>query len=142
MKVLLDTNVLISYLLTSEKEGTIATIVEAGFRGAYTLLLPPELTAELQTKMATKGYLARKISQGTVEKFITALSSIAEIPFPIVEPIPAVGRDVKDDYLLAYAVVGDADYLVTGDEDLLVVGKIGSVNITSPSAFLELLVKQ
>jgi predicted nucleic acid-binding protein len=53
-----------------------------------------------------------------------------------------VGRDVKDDYLLAYAVVGDADYLVTGDEDLLVVGKIGSVNITSPSAFLELLVKQ
>jgi predicted nucleic acid-binding protein len=87
MRVLLDTNVLISYLLTSEKERTIATIVEAWFRGAYTLLLPPEFTAELQKKMAAKGYLARKISQGAVETFITALSSIAEIPFPIVESI-------------------------------------------------------
>jgi len=36
---------------------------------------------------------------------------------------PAITRDRSDDYLLAYALVGQADYLVTGDRGLLVRGK-------------------
>lgn len=55
--------------------------------------------------------------------------------------IPRITRDLKDDYLLAYAVVGEADYLVTGDKDLLVLEKIGEVAIVSPADFAKLLTR-
>ena len=50
--------------------------------------------------------------------------------------MPSVTRDRKDDYLLAYAVVGRADYLVTGDRDLLVLGEVEGVRIVSPAGFV------
>jgi predicted nucleic acid-binding protein len=46
-----------------------------------------------------------------------------------------VTRDIKDDYLLAYALVGRADYLVTGGEDLLVLGDVEGVKIVRPAEF-------
>lgn len=59
---------------------------------------------------------------------------------PIEESIPAVTRDPKDDYLLAYALVGKADYLVTGDKDLLVLqAEIPDFEIVSPRQFSEIL---
>jgi predicted nucleic acid-binding protein len=105
MKVLFDTNVLISYLLTSEGEGTIATIIERGFAGDYDFVVPDEVITELRRKLTDKAWLAGRIPQSTAEKFITALREIAIIPPPITEPIPEVGRDVKDDYLFAYGTV-------------------------------------
>lgn len=140
MRVLFDTNVLISYLLTPTK-GTITTIVEAGFEKKYQLLLPNEVVTELRKKIAQKTYLSQKISQPTIQKFINALSVIAETLSPITESIPEVGRDFKDDYLLAYSFVGDADYLVTGDKDLLILKQIHKVKIVSPSEFLSVLKK-
>ena len=46
---------------------------------------------------------------------------------------------VKDDYLLAYALVGSADYLATGDDDLPDLGEVEGVRIVSPSDFAEAL---
>lgn len=138
MKVLFDTNVLISYLLTPNK-GTVTTIVEAGFEEKYQLLLPNEVITELKKKIAEKSYLSEKISKSSIQKFINALLTIAEVVSPITEPIPKVGRDFKDDYLLAYAIVGNADYLVTGDRDLLILKRIHKIKIVSPSKFLSVL---
>lgn len=139
MRVLFDANVLISYLLTPKEEGTITTVIESGFKEKYQLLLPSELITELRKKIAEKAYLSQKISKSSTQKFITALSAIAEILSPITESIPKVGRDFKDDYLLAYAMVGDADYLVTGDDDLLVLKQIHKIKIVSPLEFLQVL---
>jgi predicted nucleic acid-binding protein len=55
-----------------------------------------------------------------------------------VSPLPLT-RDPKDDYLLTYALAGQADYLVTGDADLLVLGQVGTVRIVSPADFAALL---
>lgn len=142
MKVIFDANVLISYLLTSEKEGTISTIVEAGFEGKYLLILPHEVVSELRKKITVKEYLSLRIPQPTAEKFITALCVIADIPSPIAEVIPEVGRDLKDDYLLAYGTVEECEYLVTGDEDLLVLEQVGKLKIVSPAEFYEILKKK
>lgn len=142
MKVIFDANVLISYLLTSEKEGTIATVVEAGFVGKYLLILPREVISELRKKITVKEYLSQRIPQPTTEKFITALRVIADIPSPITEVIPKVGRDLKDDYLLAYGTIEECDYLVTGDDDLLVLKKVGKLTIVSPAEFYEILKKR
>ena len=43
MRVLLDTNVLVSYLLTPAAGGSIATIMDAVIQGAFTLIMPPDL---------------------------------------------------------------------------------------------------
>jgi putative PIN family toxin of toxin-antitoxin system len=139
MKVLFDTNVLISYLLTSEREGAIATIIERGFAGDYHFVIPDEVITELRKKLAEKDWLAVRIPQSTAEKFITALHAVAIIPPRITEPIPEVGRDIKDDYLFAYGTVAGCDYLVTGDPDVLVIEKIGQLQIVSPAAFQKML---
>jgi len=138
MRVLFDTNVLISYLLTP-KTGTINTIVEAAFERKFQLLLPNEVVTELKKKIAKKSYLSEKISKSSIQKFTNAFSTIAEVLLPITQPIPKIGRDFKDDYLLAYSVVGDADYLVTGDKDLLVLRQVYKVKIVNPSKFLKVL---
>jgi putative PIN family toxin of toxin-antitoxin system len=139
MKVLFDTNVLISYLLTPEGEGTIATIIERGFAGDYHFVVPDEVITELRNKLTDKAWLAVRIPQSTAEKFITALREIAIIPPQITEPIPEVGRDEKDDYLFAYGTVAGCDYLVSGDPGVLSVEKIGHLQIVSPAAFQKIV---
>ncbi|TAK30785.1 MAG: putative toxin-antitoxin system toxin component, PIN family [Chloroflexota bacterium] len=139
MRVLLDVNLLISYLLPSSKQQTIAAIVEAAFEGSFTLLLPPELVQEFSTTIGAKRYLARRIRPEDATSLVTLLSQVAEIIPPISGKIPAVCRDAKDDYLLAYALVGQADYLVTGDNDLLVLGEVERMRIVSPADFLKVL---
>lgn len=142
MNVLHDANVLISYLLTSEKEGTIATIIEAGIEGTYDFYLPSEVIAELYKKISEKEFLAQRIPKPTAEKFISALKAIAITPSPITEPIPEIGRDLKDDYLIAYGTVGECDYLVSGDDDLQVLKQVGNLKIVSPNEFYEVLKKK
>ena len=64
---------------------------------------------------------------------------VAEPMLTITEEIPPVSRDPKDDYLLAYGLVGGADYLVTGDEDLLTLRDVEGLKIVSPREFVTLL---
>jgi putative PIN family toxin of toxin-antitoxin system len=139
MKVLFDTNVLISYLLASDGKGTIATIIERGFQGDYQFVVPDEVITELRKKLSEKEWLSVRIPQATAEKFITAVRAIAIIPPHITEPIPEVGRDVRDDYLFAYGTVGECDYLVSGDPGVLVVKKVRKLHIISPAEFYKRL---
>ena len=124
MRALLDTNVFISHLLTPGRGGSIQAIMEALLEGRFTLLLPDEALQELAETAANKPHLANKITPAQLALLRDLLQSVAERIAPIEEAIPAIGRDRKDDYLIAYAVVGEADYLVTGDKDLLVLEEI------------------
>lgn len=139
MRVLLDTNILLSYLLTSYQQSLIHRIVVAGLSGAFVILLPGELLDEMARKARGKKYLADRISPNELQEFARILSDLAETIPVITEEIPAVTRDPKDDYLLAYAVVGEADYLVTGDDDLLVLGNVEGVKIVTAREFLAIL---
>lgn len=125
MRALLDTNVIISYLLTPHRESAPRIVLEAALDGVFTLLVADAILAELARRASTKPYLAQRITPDDLDRLIRALGTVAiRIP-AITDAIPAVGRDPKDDYLLAYAVVGRADYLVTGDQDLLSLEGIG-----------------
>jgi uncharacterized protein len=143
MRALLDANILISYLLTPES-GTIAQVVDAGISGRYTLLLPEELLSEFVEKARAKPYLAERIAVEELRELAEVLTEMSEAIPRISGEIPAVTRDPKDDYLLAYALVGQADYLVTGDSDLLVLRQIESgdgavARIVTPRAFAEII---
>lgn len=139
MRVLLDANIYISYLLRVSEASAVHRIVDAVLREVFVLLVPDELLQELTRKVTTKRYLARRISQSTLEGLVDLLVYTGEPLSPITEEIPAISRDRKDDYLLAYALIGAADYLVTGDADLLVLKEIEGVRIITPATFLEVL---
>lgn len=54
-----------------------------------------------------------------------------------IESIVTVCRDPNDNFLLALAKDGKADYLLTGDNDLLVIKKLGKTKIIKIVEFME-----
>jgi putative PIN family toxin of toxin-antitoxin system len=115
--------------------------MEALLDGRFTLLLPGEALQELAETAASKPHLANKIAPAQLALLHDLLQSVAEHIAPFEGTFPSIGRDRKDDYLIAYAVVGEADYLVTGDKDLLVLGSVGGVTIVTPVYFADLLIQ-
>ena len=139
MRVLVDTNLFIAYLLKPHGDSFIAVLFRAISAGEVTLLLPEMLLEEIERVAKHKPNLARLISGERLEQFLEQLRLLGEEIPPITDPIPPIVRDVKDDYLIAYAVVGRADYLISGDNDLLVLGAVGSVSIVNSGQFRQIL---
>ena len=54
-----------------------------------------------------------------------------------VEGSVSVCRNTEDDFLLALAKDGKADYLITGDRDLLILEKFGKTKIKTFVVFLD-----
>lgn len=139
MRALLDTNVFISYMLTPQHVGSVKTIFEALDRNQFTLLLPDEVVDEILDVIANHPHLMGRVGSDKLTTFLKLLTTVAEGIPRIEQTIPAIARGAKDDYLLTYAVVGQAGYLVTGDKDLLVLEEIAGVKIVSTVAFADLL---
>ena len=136
VRALLDTNVLISYLLSPLAATPPAECVRAGFSGRYALLWSPEIGAELKEKVAVKPYLATRIPPHDVDALIRLLTATADLLPPVVAIVPSIGRDPDDDVFLVQADLGNADVLVTGDEDLLTLRFHKGVWILSPAEFV------
>ncbi len=120
MRTLVDTNVLFSKLMAKGKPySTVDQVIISAIQGNHALLVPEEVIDELRRARASKPFLPERITQDELTEFIELLRGIAEIIPRQLDPIPAVLRDPKDDFLLTAAALGDADYLVTGDRDLL-----------------------
>jgi len=139
MRVLLDTNIFISYLLSINSNRVVAKIVKAAVTGDYQLLIIEELLIEIIRTVQNKPDLQARIPLEVLEQLITILRTLAETIPTIEAKIPSLTRDPKDDYLLAYALVGGADYLVTDDKDLLVLKRVADVIIISIHDFWVLL---
>ena len=139
MKVLLDTNVMLSYMLAPTTPRAITTVVTACLsHDEIDVLVPREQSAEFATKAASKRYFRTRIPRAAIDDFVRQLTTLAEL-LPPLDGIAAYTRDPKDDYLVAYGVVNEVDYLVTGDADLLVLDRVGTLEIVKPSQFLGVL---
>lgn len=140
MRVLIDTNVLISYLVQPGRQGAVGAVVQAALEGRFTLLMPQAVLDEVDVTVRSKPRLARRIPLRELELFKDLLTQFSEHITALEEPFPAVTRDRNDDYLLAYAQIAAADYLVTGDKDLLSLeGQLAGFKIVTPSQFAALL---
>ena len=141
MRVLVDTNVYVSRLLIGSRSFSgVARLIDAAILGEYILLLPEEVLDELRGLRERKAYLRNRITQRDVDDLIRVLQSVAVILPRQTNPIPAVLRDPKDDFLLTAAVLGEADYLVTWDRDILDIRKaIMRPSILTVAEFLTLL---
>ena len=114
MSVVLDTNVLISAVLSAQ--GTPARLVRAARDGRLDVVASPLLLAELRNVLR-RDRLRRFLSLVEVDELVEELARLFRI-----EPDPEPGvpelRDHKDDYVLFLARHVGADYIVSGDADL------------------------
>lgn len=83
--------------------------------------------------------LTRKYRGAANANFQTILDILASAEIVIVDEIPAVSRDPKDDKFLATAALAGAEYLVSEDQDLLVLREQSGVRIVDAATFLDLL---
>ena len=136
MRVVLDTNLLVSYLLTHRPP--IATLIDQVLiRDDFELVTAPELLAELDRVLAypkLQQYYAVEDRTRFVA-LVMALSEVVELP----ETIPRICRDADDDRVIACAVVGQADVIVSGDQDLLALERVGAIPIVTAARFLAML---
>ena len=57
----------------------------------------------------------------------------------LADTFPQYTTDADDDYLVAYAVVHEVDYLVTGDRHLLVLEQVQDTRVVLPAVVIDLL---
>lgn len=137
MRVILDTNILVSALI--RRNSIPGQIFEAWFEGCFVLLVHPLLLEELRA-VTRRPRIRALIRPSEAGRLINQIRALAE---PVTD-LPATRRseDPADDFLLAMCEAGQADYLVTGDKsDLLVLGRHDRTSIVTARAFLEVLVK-
>jgi hypothetical protein len=122
IKIIIDTNLWISFVI-SKKFNLFDNLL---FSGRARLLFSKELIDEIQQtilKPKLKKYFgnrALEIMLLAFEPFIDLIETKSNI---------STCRDPKDNFLLALAKDGGADYLITGDNDLLDLVKFEKTNI-------------
>lgn len=135
MRVVLDTNILISALLIPS--GNPAVIYFAWERRSFVLLTCAEQLDELRETLR-RPQLAARIKPYRAGRLVNELRDMAQI----VGSLPEVRRssDPNDDFLLALCEAGNADYLVTGDKSgLLSLKRHRATKIVSAKDFADLL---
>jgi putative PIN family toxin of toxin-antitoxin system len=136
IRAVLDTNLLVSYLLTHRPP--IATLIDEHLaQERFCLVTGAHLLEELD-RVLRYPKLQRYYSEEARTRFvalIAALSEVVELP----ESVPPISRDPDDDWVIACAVVGQADVIVSGDRDLLALEQVGRIPILSAAQVLEIL---
>ncbi len=131
MRIVLDTNVLISALLFG---GNPREILDRVIRGEVILYLSEPILTELGNVLQRSkcGFPHTIVSQ-----IVTELSAISELVLPA-EITQEIKADEADNHVLECAVEAHADYIVSGDSHLLELKKYRSFQVVSPQQFLVL----
>jgi uncharacterized protein len=135
MRVVLDTNILLSALIN--RHGTPAQLITGWRERRYDLITSTEQLIELGD-VARRPVLRARIVPATVGRLIRDLGKLAEV----LTRLHAVERsaDPADNFLLAMAEAGDANYLVSGDRrGVLALGTHGITQIVRARDFLGVL---
>ncbi len=134
IKVIIDTNLFISFLIGKKLKGLKQRLCDASVE----LIFAEQNLFEI--RMVTSREKFRKYFEfNMVEDLINFIQITGKV-FKI-EEITEICRDPKDDFLLALAQISSADYLVTGDKDLLNIGKIAQTSIVSIDEFEKIIDK-
>ncbi|MEO6168565.1 MAG: putative toxin-antitoxin system toxin component, PIN family [Chitinophagales bacterium] len=97
-------------------------------------LFSNELLNEISVA-GTKPKLKKYFSSNALQEMLLNMEDYIELVE--VKSKINICRDIKDNFLLALAKDGRADFLLTGDKDLLTLQKYGKTEILSNSMFLE-----
>ena len=130
LKLIIDTNLWVSFVI-SKKLNLLDPLL---FAGDARLLFSTELITEIQETI-TKPRLKKYFATNALEEMLSAFEPYIDLIE--VESMVTICRDPKDNFLLALAKDGKADYLLTGDKDLLDLIKFGKTKIKTITAFID-----
>ena len=134
MRVILDTNILLSGLLSPL--GAPAKLLDAWERKTFTLVACDALITEFR-EVAGRPFFRARLRASAAELLAAGLRDFSLFcPNLLSDP---VAPDPKDSYLLALAEAGEAEFLVTGDKQLQSMKHHKSTRIVTPGAMIELL---
>lgn len=127
-KIVIDTNLWISYLITKGFKRLDKLIYSDKARLIFSQELIDEFIAVTQRPKFRKYFSSVDIAKlleifGTYGELIKVTSNVL------------VCRDLKDNFLLSLSFDGHADFLITGDYDLLELKKFGETNILTIAEF-------
>lgn len=130
MKIVLDTNVLVSGIFFS---GPPLEILKAWRERKIQLLLSDEVLDEYRRVAAELGTQFPAIDISSLLDLITVYSNIIE---PVTLPEP-VCTDPDDDKFIACAIAGKSGIIVSGDKQLLKVDGYRKIRVIKPRDFVE-----
>jgi putative PIN family toxin of toxin-antitoxin system len=130
MKVVFDTNVLLSAFLT---EGLCSKLLLRAKRGEFDLYLCPFILHEFRDKLKNK----IRATSIEIREAISLVREAASMTAPEISDVRVykASKDPDDDKVIECAVSVGADYIVTGDSDLRQIESYGAVRIISPRSF-------
>jgi len=130
MKIVLDTNVLISGLFWPG--GPPRIILDMWLSGRISVLASQEIVDEYRGVVQRLGQKRNVDVRKLLERLLMMVDYVMTSPLPT-----QVCDDPDDDKFLAAATAGRVKYLVTGDRALLRVGRFRKTEIVTPSTFLK-----
>ncbi|MEK7510045.1 MAG: putative toxin-antitoxin system toxin component, PIN family [Patescibacteria group bacterium] len=131
LRVVLDTNVYISAILTSGKP---RDVLELGRKRKIRLLISGAILQEIERVLRLK---IEKPAQ-EIARILISLQMVSEFVSPQ-KTISKIKSDPPDNRILECAHEGKADYIVSGDtKHLLPLKKYKNIGIVSPAEFLKI----
>lgn len=129
LKVVLDTNVLVSALISNGKS---RELLKKGIENQFLIVISDLILKELVVVLKRPKF---KISEDEVQRTIIAIIRTAEV-VNVKTKIKAVKEDPKDDMIIETAIDGDAEIIVTGDSHLLALGTFRGINVITVEQML------
>lgn len=133
-RIILDTNLWISFLITGDFKKLDSLIRNKKVKLIFSLESIEEFLI-----VANRPKFKKYFTKTDIELLIDLFDSYGEL-IDVTSTIE-LSRDPKDNFLLALAKDGGADYLVTGDQDLLTITSLGKTRIISISEYLKSAIK-
>ncbi len=131
MRVVLDTNVVISSLLFTGISSKLVPLWQSG------VITPLVSRSILEEYLRVLGYPKFKLTDAEIKGLIQE----ELLPYAgVIKPrrrLRVVERDPSDDKFVECAVTGKARVIISGDKDLLTIGSYRKILIQSPARFLD-----
>ena len=129
MKVIIDCNVWISFLLGFQKEMMFDVLTNEHIE----VFVCPQLMREIRD-VANRPKIRSRIGEKDLEQLFALIKAYCVNTNVIQQAVVSI-RDSKDLYLLSLSQTVDANYIISGDNDLLVLQSHQNARIVSPAQF-------
>jgi len=137
IKAVLDTNVLVSGLISSK--GSPAKIIDFWEDEKFSLITSKKIMEEVVRVLSyPKIRVKYNLDKEKIKDFINGLTFFSEVCKPQ-EKISVINDDPEDNKFLEAAVQANAGFVVSGDKHLLGLGEYEKIRIIKPNTFLSLL---
>jgi len=125
IRVVIDTNVLISAFITYGKS---RKVLDRVFTGKIRLLISPAILLEFEEVLSREKF---GLTKTQVQRIVSLIIRSSEVIEPKTK-ITLITEDPDDNKILECAVDGRAKHIITGDSHLLKIRKYKNIRIVEP----------